>query len=762
MELAIFIHPISPAGVSGNFIEVNDAACKMLGFTKKVLLKMNPGDIAAVEDPEVTRNRTDRLLKEKKVVCETVYLAKDARRIPVEISSHLLNLAGETTVLSVARDITERKQAEEELRKRYEEYRKVVDNANEAIVIAQNGILKFVNPKTIELIGYSSKELTSKPFLDFVHPEDRKMVAERYAARLKGEEVPEIYSFRIINKSGDIRWGEIKAVWVDWDGKPATLNFLTDITERKKVEEELNKHRERLEELVKERTADLEKSNVQLRREITERKRAETALKASEERFRELAELLPQTIFEIDTEGNVTYGNRAGYEAWRYKPEDVEEGINAIQMFVPEDRDRIAWDLKKSMSGFDFRGDGYTALRKDGTTFPVLMYTNPIIESGKTVGLRGIAVDISEYKKAQETLAESQAQFRALSESVKDVFLSIDTEGTIQYLNPAVYDVVGYTPSELVGKNIFDLPLIDVRIRRFLAKALKLERLGRLFEISVKDVNGRRHILEILTRRISNQIFGVARDVTERKRMVQQLLRTSKLASMGVFATGIAHQVNNPLAIMMVSTTALQDLLSQDIKDTEKLRKKAGKYLDTLKQQMDRTRKVVDGLLAFTKEKSSNVLPIDLTGVIKESAGLFSEHFSKDTLSLELKLSNQLPPALVDPVALQQVIVNVIGNAIDAMQGKGHLQVGAELTSEGYIGISVSDTGPGIGEEIKDEIFEPLFTTKSTEKGTGLGLPISVLLLERFGARIYLEEGSGPGATFVIEVPAAKEEADES
>jgi PAS domain S-box-containing protein len=762
MELAIFIHPISPSGVSGNFIEVNDAACKMLGFTKKVLLKMSPGDIAAVEAPDVTRSRTDRLLKDNKVVYETVYLAKDARRIRVEVSSQLVNLAGEAMVLSVAQDVTERKQAAQELHKSEEKYRNLVDHANEAIIIAQDGMLKFVNPKTIELIGYSSKELTSKPFLDFVHPEDRKMVAERYAARLRGEEVPDTYSFRIVDKSGDTRWGEIKAVWINWEGKRATLNFITDITERKKATEELNKHRERLEELVKERTAELEKSNVQLRKEITERKRAEKALRASEERFRELAELLPQTVFEIDTEGNITYGNRAGYEAWRYKPEDVEEGVTALQMFVPEDRDRIAWDLKKSMSGFDFRGDGYTALRKDGTTFPVLMYTNPIIESGKTVGLRGIAVDISDYKKARETLAKSQAQFRALSEGVKDVFLSIDTEGTIQYLNPAVYDVVGYAPSELVGKNVFDLPLIDVRIRRFLAKALKLGRLGRLFEISVKDVNGRRHILEILTRRISNQIFGVARDVTERKRMVQQLLRTSKLASMGVFASGIAHQVNNPLAIMMASTTALRDLLSRDIKDTGKLHKKAGKYLDALKQQMDRTRKVVDGLLAFAKEKESNVAPLDIAGVIKEAVQLFSHHFSAGTLSVELKLSNQVPPALVDPVALQQVMVNVIGNAVDAMQGKGQLQVGAELTSEGYIGISVSDTGPGIGEEIKDEIFEPLFSTKPSEKGTGLGLPISVLLLERFGGRIYLEERSGPGATFIIEVPTAKEKTDES
>ena len=138
-------------------------------------------------------------------------------------------------------DITEHKKGEEKLQASEEKYRTVVENANEAIIVIQDGVIKFANPKTMELCGYSEKELTSKPFAEFIHPEDQDMVKERYLRRLKGEKLPPIYSFRFINKEGNTRWVEISAVRITWQGKPATLNFLTDITERKKAEEKIKK-----------------------------------------------------------------------------------------------------------------------------------------------------------------------------------------------------------------------------------------------------------------------------------------------------------------------------------------------------------------------------------------------------------------------------------------------------------------------------------------------------------------------------------------
>jgi PAS domain S-box-containing protein len=144
----------------------------------------------------------------------------------------------------VMTDISGRKSAEEERHKSEEKYRLVVENANEAIVVAQGKYLKFVNPKMVEIMGYSEKELMSTPYAQFIHSEDRNMVVGNYLRRIKGEEIPPVYDFRVINKKGEVRWIEINAVAITWNDEPATLNFLTDITKRKQDEQLKSKYQE--------------------------------------------------------------------------------------------------------------------------------------------------------------------------------------------------------------------------------------------------------------------------------------------------------------------------------------------------------------------------------------------------------------------------------------------------------------------------------------------------------------------------------------
>jgi PAS domain S-box-containing protein len=150
-----------------------------------------------------------------------------------------------TSALEVVVPITERKETDEKIRESEEKYRLLVENASEAIVVAQDGWLKFVNPAMTNIMGYSKEELFSKPFTEFIHPEDQNIVLQRHIKRLKGEELPSIYPFRILTKDGEVKWLEINAVVITWQGRPATLNFLTDITERKRSEEVLRQSEER-------------------------------------------------------------------------------------------------------------------------------------------------------------------------------------------------------------------------------------------------------------------------------------------------------------------------------------------------------------------------------------------------------------------------------------------------------------------------------------------------------------------------------------
>jgi PAS domain S-box-containing protein len=154
----------------------------------------------------------------------------------------------EARIVVSIKDITERKRAEEALRTSEAKYRLVVENANEAIAVAQDGMLKFVNRMAIDLTGYSEQDLTSRPFPEFVHPDDRGMVVERYLRRLKGDVSQPRYVFRLMVRDGSIKWLEIGAVMIDWEGNPATLNFFSDVTERKKAEEEIRRKAKELQE----------------------------------------------------------------------------------------------------------------------------------------------------------------------------------------------------------------------------------------------------------------------------------------------------------------------------------------------------------------------------------------------------------------------------------------------------------------------------------------------------------------------------------
>jgi PAS domain S-box-containing protein len=189
--------------------------------------------------PDDRAHFIDELARHKRVTgYECELQSRTGSKRWVQVSANMIEYQGIPAAFIVYNDITTRRQTEEVLRESEEKYRLVVENASEAIFIAQGGVLTFVNRATVQILGYSEEEIRSLPFTHFIHPVDREMVLERHIRRLKGEEIPPEYSFRIVTKDGSVRWMEIHAVVIPWKDKPATLNFLSDITERKRAEEE--------------------------------------------------------------------------------------------------------------------------------------------------------------------------------------------------------------------------------------------------------------------------------------------------------------------------------------------------------------------------------------------------------------------------------------------------------------------------------------------------------------------------------------------
>jgi two-component system cell cycle sensor histidine kinase/response regulator CckA len=368
----------APAGiyevdfVKQKFVSVNEAMCEYSGYSREELLEMSPGDLLTEESRLRFLDRLTKFLAGEKVA-ETVTLEirmKNGERVWAMLNIRFISENGIPKGAHViVHNITAIKEAEDKVRVSEEKYRNVVEYANEVIVVIQDGRFKFANRMFTETTGYSAEEIASLSFSDLIHPEDRDWVVERYFNRLKGIGPSFKYEFRVVTKSGSIRWIDIGSVRIDWEGRSATLNFISDITDRKQ---------------------------------------AEDALRYSEKKFRDLAELLPQLIFETDSHGRLTYVNPSGLHLFGYSREDLAGGINALDVIAPSDRVRGAENIVKVARGEKHGGVEYTAVKKDGAIFPVLIYSTPVTREGQTVGLSGIIIDMTDRKHLEAQLIQSQ------------------------------------------------------------------------------------------------------------------------------------------------------------------------------------------------------------------------------------------------------------------------------------------------------------------------------------------------------------------
>ena len=240
------LYDIAPVGYfsineKGIILEANLTGANLLGIDPRDLRAKRFTSFIHKEDQDIYYLHRQQLFKTLlPQVSEIRMVRKDGSTFWVRVEAALAKAgkSGELVCRAVISDITSQKQAEQALQESEEKYRLLVENALEAIFIAVDGLLKFANDRTTELTGYSQEELISRPLIEFIHPDDRQMVSERTVKHFKNIEIPNIYSFRIVCKSGDIKWVEISVALITWEGKPATLNFLTDITDRRRLEEE--------------------------------------------------------------------------------------------------------------------------------------------------------------------------------------------------------------------------------------------------------------------------------------------------------------------------------------------------------------------------------------------------------------------------------------------------------------------------------------------------------------------------------------------
>jgi diguanylate cyclase (GGDEF)-like protein/PAS domain S-box-containing protein len=386
------------------------------------------------------------------------------------------------------------KKVEEALNKSEETFRNLIANAPDAIYVHADARFLYLNPMAATLFGAASADqLIGSPLMDRFHPSSHEIIRERL--NLLNEE----------NRALPI----VEQIYIRLDGSPVPVEA----------------HAVPI-------TYNHQKAFLTFARDISQRKRAEELLRESEKRYRELADFLPMSIstFEVDAAGSLTSFNRTALEVFGYDEEDYQEGMNALQFFAPEEWKRLGEDMGKVIQGSSTPGQEYTFMRKDGSKFTGLIYAAPTIHQNKTVGIRGAIIDITERKRAEEALRESEERYRALVENASDIVFRTDDTGHMTFFNPAALRITGYEEKEIIGRHYPTLIRPDMRDEAMKFFGLQFVKgtpnTYSEYPVIVKD--GREIWLGQNTQLISHDgkvvaFQAVARDITDRKRSEQEI-----------------------------------------------------------------------------------------------------------------------------------------------------------------------------------------------------------------------------------------------
>ena len=507
-------------------------------------------------------------------------------------------------------------------------------------------------------------------------------------------------------------------------------------------------------------------------RDITDFKQSTDALKTSEERFRAIIEQLSEGFFLIDEHGMITEWNAAmeqisgrrsdsvlGRPAW-----DILVETAAPERRVPGFLERMKTILLDAMgsaqSPFFASKIEAVIVRPDGQRRDIQETAFPVRAEGSD-GIGMVIRDVTEAKQAQEALKLTQLSV----DNAADLIYWIGPDGRLLYVSDSMCRRHGYSRDELLGLTIFDLDA-TMTMDAWRAHWLEVERAGSLtMETVHRTKEGEFFPVEVTTNFVEHNgqkyNFVYARDITSRKEVEEQLRQSQKMEAIGQLAGGIAHDFNN----LLTAIIGYSDLiLAREDLAGDTLRGDVGEIKGAAERAAGLTRQI----LAFSRRQVLKPRVVSLNGVLVDMEPLLRRTLGED-VDLDLRLEPDLSDVEVDPHQMEQVLMNLAVNARDAMADGGFLTVetaevelGAEyarihpgVKPGRHVMLAVSDSGCGMGPEIKSRLFEPFFTTKEAGKGTGLGLSTVFGIVKQSGGSISVYSEPGHGSTFKVYLPRA-------
>jgi histidine kinase len=457
-------------------------------------------------------------------------------------------------------------------------------------------------------------------------------------------------------------------------------------------------------------------------------------------------------IIQVNRVFQERFGDRLGEYCYRaYKGRDEVCPVCAVEDTFQDGKPHFSEEV---------------VIGKDGNPVYILVSTSPIFnEEGEVMAAIEMSTDITQVRLLEEELKRSEEKYRTLFNSDPNPIFVLDLNTLeIQDANERALKSYSYEKEELLGKSFLDLaePLEWDRLRK-----VSWDKEGAVFKVKHQTKNDESIVVNIRFSSLKNlgqdTVIVTTSDVTERVKSEEQLIQASKMATLGEMSAGVAHELNQPLSVIKTSASFLAKKIVRDEPVSPQILRELADEMDS---QVDRASLIINHLRQFGRKTDIRKINVQLNDCISGTFTVLGRQLEVHGISVELELDETLPPIRGDRNRLEQVFLNLIMNARDAMDEKEEVEgQGLEKTlrissktEDDEVVVKISDTGLGMSEAVKEKIFEPFFTTKPVGKGTGLGLSISFGIVRDYDGVIEVESEEGRGTTFTIRFPAVAEE----
>jgi len=692
---------------------------RITGYSREELLKMNVADLYL--HPEERMTIVGRVLAGGPPRPNEVFFKKkDGTVIMVRDTKVAVNSDDGRAVYleGFLEDITERRRAEEAIRTSQVKLKSMLNSAHAGIGISANQTIGETNPRLCEMVGYAEEELLGQG-TRILYPDDAHYEAVRSELYKQLEERKySTIETRWQKRSGNLIDVLLNSAWLD-PANPGQGVIFTAL-------------------------------------DITERKKAEESLRFSDAALRSIHE----GVIAMDDKFTVTHWNEICEEMFGVKASEaigryIGESVVMVEQYPGQNRERI--DLLVAR-GYNREEQLY---RCPAGEVWVDVHAQAIESGGKRYGWVTLVADATERKRTEEALRQSEEKLRMIFQAVAEGIAVVDTGGIITRANDALLAIYGLkSEDEVIGKHNYELvaPEDDEKLRR--SMMLVLER-GAGSNIALTGIrqDGQRISIEMgagLLRDSAGNLIGsvvTVRDVTETRRMQEQLLAQNRLASIGELVSGVAHEINNPLTgVIGFSEILMQQDVPDHLRDD----------LAIISKEAKRAARIIKDLLTFARKHPATKQPAKIDSIVEDVLRLRAYEHATNNIQVVRHVASDLPEVTVDYHQMQQVFLNIIVNA-EYFMAEAHKRGTLTITGEvvdGMVRVSFVDDGPGIPPANLSRIFDPFFTTKDIGRGTGLGLSICYGIVSEHRGRMYATSEPDKGATFVVELPLDSPEAD--